>query len=74
ALEEDAAATQARMDAANALISALGGEEVRWTAQSRAFDDQISRLTGDCAVASSFVSYLGPFNREFRELMVARDF
>lgn len=52
ALEQDAAATQARMDAANALISALGGEEVRWTAQSRLFDDSISRLIGDCAVAS----------------------
>jgi dynein heavy chain len=51
-LEEDAAATQRRMDAANALISALGGEEVRWTAQSRLFDDSIPRLIGDCAIAS----------------------
>ncbi|KAI3432720.1 hypothetical protein D9Q98_004263 [Chlorella vulgaris] len=74
ALEQDAAATQARMDAANSLISALGGEEVRWTAQSRLFDDAISRLIGDCAIASSFVSYLGPFNKEFRELLSSRDF
>jgi dynein heavy chain len=40
------------MDAANALIGALGGEEARWTALSRAFDDQIARLVGDAAVAS----------------------
>lgn len=52
ALEEDAAATQRRMDAANTLISALGGEEVRWTQQSKLFDDIISRLIGDCAIAS----------------------
>lgn len=52
ALEEDAAATQRRMDAANALISALGGEEVRWKAQAAQFSDTINRLIGDCAIAS----------------------
>lgn len=74
ALEDDAAATQKKMDSANALITALAGEETRWTAQSKEFDAQIQRLTGDCALASAFVSYLGPFNKEFRELLLARDF
>ena len=73
-LEEDAANTQKKMDAANALIGALAGEEVRWTQQSKEFDDTIQRLTGDCALASAFVSYLGPFNKEFRELLLTRDF
>lgn len=31
-------------------------------------------MTGDCALASGFVSYLGPFNKEFRELLINRDF
>nr|Q39575.1 RecName: Full=Dynein gamma chain, flagellar outer arm [Chlamydomonas reinhardtii]7KZM_C Chain C, Dynein gamma chain, flagellar outer arm [Chlamydomonas reinhardtii]7KZN_C Chain C, Dynein gamma chain, flagellar outer arm [Chlamydomonas reinhardtii]7KZO_C Chain C, Dynein gamma chain, flagellar outer arm [Chlamydomonas reinhardtii]8GLV_AD Chain AD, Dynein gamma chain, flagellar outer arm [Chlamydomonas reinhardtii]8GLV_AX Chain AX, Dynein gamma chain, flagellar outer arm [Chlamydomonas reinhar len=74
ALEDDAAATQRKMDSANALIGALAGEEARWTAQSKEFDVQIQRLTGDCALASAFVSYLGPFNKEFRELLLNRDF
>ena len=74
ALEEDAQACQRKMDSANALINALAGEEVRWTQQSKEFDDQIARLTGDCALASGFVSYLGPFNKEFRELLTTRDF
>jgi hypothetical protein len=55
-------------------LSIVTGEESRWTAQSKEFDAQIQRLTGDCAVASAFASYLGPFNKEFRELLMARDF
>lgn len=74
ALEEDAAATQKKMDSANALISALAGEEIRWTEQSKEFDTTIQRLTGDCCIASAFVSYLGPFNKEFRDLLIKRDF
>ena len=73
-LEDDAAATQRKMDSATALINALAGEEIRWTEQSKQFDLQIQRLTGDCALASSFVSYLGPFNKEFRDSAVPRDF
>jgi len=73
-LEDDAAATQKKMDSANALITALGGEETRWTQQSQEFANEIQRLTGDCAIASAFVSYLGPFNKEFRELLLTRDF
>lgn len=46
ALEDDAAATQKKMDSATALITALAGEEIRWTAQSKEFDIQIQRLTG----------------------------
>ena len=62
------------MDSASALIGALAGEEARWKQQSKEFDRTIQRLTGDCCIASAFVSYLGPFNREFRELLVSRDF
>eukprot|EP00899_Mesostigma_viride_P009796 jgi/Mesvir1/18818/Mv04309-RA.2 len=73
-LEDDAERTQRRMDAANALISALSGEEHRWTEQSREFAATIDRLTGDCALASSFLSYCGPFNREFRDMLVKKQF
>lgn len=46
ALEDDAAATQKKMDSANALIGALAGEEARWSAQSKEFDQTIQQLTG----------------------------
>lgn len=44
ALEDDATATQRKMDSANALLSALAGEEGRWTQQSKEFDDTIQKL------------------------------
>ena len=53
ALEEDAATTKAKMDAANALLGALAGEEARWTEQSKAFDSQILRLTGPAGPAAA---------------------
>lgn len=74
ALENDAAATQKKMDSANALIGALAGEEARWSEQSKEFSSTIQRLTGDCCIASAFVSYLGPFNKEFRDILVTREF
>ena len=55
-LLDDAEATQKRMDAATALITALAGEEVRWTEQSKQFDLQIQRLTG-VTVKSTTVTF-----------------
>ena len=56
ALEDDATATQRKMDSANALINALAGEESRWTQQSKEFDDTIQRLTGRVVVQQVCVS------------------
>uniref|UniRef100_A0A7S4MJ94 Dynein heavy chain n=2 Tax=Prymnesium polylepis TaxID=72548 RepID=A0A7S4MJ94_9EUKA len=68
-LQEDADATQKRMDAANRLIGGLAGERKRWGEQSEAFADEIRRLAGDVAMACAFISYVGPFNTEFREML-----
>ena len=73
-LQDEADLTKKRMDAANALISGLAGEKVRWTEQSAEFADEISRLVGDCAVACAFMSYCGPFNKTFRDKLVQEYF
>ena len=69
-LQDEADETKKRMDAANALISGLAGEKVRWTEQSAEFADEINRLVGDCALACAFMSYCGPFNKSFRDKLV----
>lgn len=106
-LAASVAATKQKMAAAEALLSALAGEEARWTVQSKEFDNTIQRLigkpsigttswyiynktklseaspmarktllspAGDCAVVSGFVSYLGPFNKDFRHVIFTRNF
>ena len=70
ALQDDADQCKRRMDAANTLISGLGGEKERWTEQKAEFEATILRLAGDVSIATAFLSYLGPFNQEFRNLVL----
>ena len=73
-LQDEASLTKRRMDSANALIHGLAGEKDRWTSQSKDFADRISRLVGDSAMSCAFMSYLGPFNKEFREKLLIEYF
>jgi len=71
-LQDDADSCQRKMTSASALIEGLGGEKVRWTEQSKMFDNQIKCLVGDVLAMCAFMSYSGPFNADFRgRLMTA---
>ena len=67
ALVAKAEATQKRANLANRLINGLGGEGVRWANEVGQLDEKMRLLVGDVMLSSSFVSYIAPFSREFRE-------
>lgn len=71
-LQDDAVLTKNRLVAAEALIAGLTGEKARWTQQSKEFDETIRRLVGDVAVACAFLSYCGPFNQEYRNILITK--
>ncbi|XP_040286209.1 dynein heavy chain 8, axonemal [Bufo bufo] len=59
-----------KVETASDLLDGLSGERIRWTEQSRALKSQSNRLAGDVLIVSAFLSYCGPFNQIFRNLLL----
>jgi dynein heavy chain len=65
-LQERAAVMERRLTAASKLVSGLSSERKRWSADVERLTGAASRLVGDCLLAASFLSYLGPFTYDYR--------
>jgi dynein heavy chain, axonemal len=63
-----------RLDSANRLVNALGSEQERWVNAIARLEKELEYVAGDVLLASSFVSYVGPFSKEFREVIINENF
>jgi len=63
-----------RLDLAQRLVNALGSEADRWATSIVELGKALEVVIGDVLLASSFVSYVGPFNKMFRERIMRHGF
>ena len=67
AVEDDANALQLNLSLANRLVNGLADENVRWTNNVKQFEHEKLTTIGDALLSAAFVSYIGPFNAQFRK-------
>lgn len=61
--EAEAARCAKRLDSANRLVGALGSNTELWNNAIIQLTNDIDVVIGDVLIASSFVSYVGPFSK-----------
>ncbi|XP_059474542.1 dynein beta chain, ciliary-like isoform X3 [Neocloeon triangulifer] len=65
--QREADQTNKTIDLANRLVNGLASEKIRWAHAIDSLRGQATTLPGDVLVVSAFVSYVGGFNRKFRQ-------
>ena len=55
-------------------MAALGSEGARWKESIISLNSNLTILVGDVLLASAFVSYIGCFNKRFRQGTDGQDF
>lgn len=58
---------QDKMNSATELIETLSGEKTRWIEQLALTKTNIDCLVGDVLYLTAFLSYIGPFNQDYRK-------
>ena len=74
AAEDEANRCARRLDLAQRLVNALGSESERWGTAIVTLEEQLKVIIGDVLLASAFVSYVGPFNKAFRDMIIREKF
>ncbi|GFH10191.1 dynein-1, subspecies f, partial [Haematococcus lacustris] len=70
ALEEELSDLEGKLERAEKLVTGLAGERVRWEGSISDYEAAMTCLPGDVVLASSFLSYAGPFPSEYRDDLV----
>ncbi|KAM6908086.1 dynein axonemal heavy chain 2-like [Lycodopsis pacificus] len=70
-LKEKSDEMEIKLDRADKLVTGLAGERVRWEERVAGLEENMGYLVGDCLLAASFLSYMGPFLSNYRDELLA---
>uniref|UniRef100_A0A8P4KIS1 Dynein axonemal heavy chain 2 n=1 Tax=Dicentrarchus labrax TaxID=13489 RepID=A0A8P4KIS1_DICLA len=70
-LEKKSEEMEVKLDRADKLVTGLAGERVRWEETVAGLEENMGYLVGDCLLAASFLSYMGPFLSNYRDELLA---
>ena len=73
-MEQQAIKTKKKINTAETLINSLSDEKLRWAKGASEIAAEKKRLIGNSSLATAFISYCGPFNAEFREILAVEKF
>ena len=73
-MEQKLNRTKKKMHTAKTLINSLSDERDRWNKGASEIAEQKRRLVGNVSMATAFISYCGPFNSEFRNILINDQF
>ena len=63
-----------KLNLAQRLVAALGSEQEKWAQSIIDLGEYLQLVIGDVLLASAFVSYVGPFNKTFRDIILNENF
>jgi len=63
-----------KLNLAQRLVGALGSEQEKWAQAIIDLGEYLQVIIGDVLLASAFVSYVGPFNKQFRNKIINDNF
>ncbi|XP_040887758.1 dynein heavy chain 2, axonemal [Toxotes jaculatrix] len=62
---------EVKLDRADKLVTGLAGERIRWEERVAGLEENMGYLVGDCLLAASFLSYMGPFLSNYRDELLS---
>ncbi|KAM4874879.1 dynein axonemal heavy chain 11 [Thomomys bottae] len=68
--QEEVNQTNKTIELANRLVKELESEKIRWSQSIESFETQEKTLCGDVLLTAAFVSYVGPFTKQYRQELV----